>query len=212
MAYQVMEYNDLRVHYLPELNGGGLTFGQQYVDFLHDNVGPVERLFEWCCGPAFIGFSLLAHGLCEELYLADVNPLAVSAVEATVEANGLAGKVHYYESDNLRDLPGISWDLVIGNPPHSGTDRLYPAIGKPSIIYMDAEWSLHRSFYSEVVSHLRPGGKVIIQENGKFSSADDFAEMIKTAGLEIKRVDDGGRGYYFLWSEPAGVATERRTA
>src|SRR5215471_4994108 len=110
MTYQVVEYNNIVVHYLPELNGGGMTFGQRYVDYLRVNVGHVERLFEWCSGPAFIGFSLLAHGICDELYLADVNPAAIGAVRATIEANDLYGKVRCYQSDNLAGIPDISWD------------------------------------------------------------------------------------------------------
>jgi hypothetical protein len=34
-----------------------------------------------CSGPAFIGFALLAAGLTEYLVLADVNPVAVAAMQ-----------------------------------------------------------------------------------------------------------------------------------
>lgn len=203
MTYKIVTYNDVDVHYLPELDGGGMGFGQQYVRYLRDNVGHVRRLFEWCAGPGFIGFSLLAHGVCDELRLADVNPAAIRAIRATIDANGLADQVHCYESDNLDQLADVQCDLVVGNPPHSGTAKPCPEIGKPPLIYMDPGWRLHRSFYAGISDHLRPGAKIIIQENGEFSSALDFAEMITAARLEIKRVDEGERGFYFLWSEPA---------
>lgn len=32
MTYEVVTYRDIQVHYLEELNGGGRTFGQAYVN------------------------------------------------------------------------------------------------------------------------------------------------------------------------------------
>ena len=69
------------------------------------NMPKVARAFEWCAGPGFIGFSLLAHGLCDTLCLADVNPEAVAACRRTIARNGLAGKAAAYVSDNLKDIP-----------------------------------------------------------------------------------------------------------
>ncbi|MGZ9104358.1 MAG: hypothetical protein ACXW3M_00750, partial [Rhodoplanes sp.] len=55
--------------------------------------------------PGFIGFSLLAHDLCETLCVADINPEAVAACRRTVEANRLSDRVSVYQSDNLKDIP-----------------------------------------------------------------------------------------------------------
>src|SRR5579862_3880812 len=74
LQYYRVKYRDIVVSYLPELDGGGHTFGQQYLDVVRSKVGPVGHAFEYCAGPGFIGFSLLAHGLCDRLTLADVNP------------------------------------------------------------------------------------------------------------------------------------------
>jgi hypothetical protein len=44
------------------LDGGGSSFGQGYIPFLKSRGMPKQqRVFEWCSGPAFIGFSILAH-------------------------------------------------------------------------------------------------------------------------------------------------------
>jgi methylase of polypeptide subunit release factors len=201
MLYDVVSYGQIKVSYRDELDGGGGGFGQAYLPFLQANVGTVDRAFEWCCGPAFIGFSMLAHGLCRELDLADANEQAVAAVRRTIADNDLAATVRVCESDCLADVPeDWRWDLVVGNPPHSGTDTVYADIEKPFMIYMDPGWEIHRRFYSAVAKHLRPGADVIIQENGEFSQPEDFAEMLDAGGLELVRVDDAGRGFYFLWS------------
>src|SRR5436853_2332334 len=76
----------------------------------------MQRVFEWCSGPGFIGFSLLARGLAETLCLADVNREAVVACRRTVARNALESLVAVYRSDNLGDIPGSEqWDLVVSN-------------------------------------------------------------------------------------------------
>ena len=100
------------------------------------------RAYEWCAGPGFIGFSLLAHGLCETLCLADVNPEAVAACRRTVRENALDDRVSVYRSDNLADIPAAErWDLVVSNPPHF--DDRSPG----QLRYHDPRWSIHRGFF-----------------------------------------------------------------
>jgi hypothetical protein len=91
--YGEVAYAGLRVSTKPHLDGGGSTFGQDFIPLLRRRGMPkAARAFEWCAGPGFIGFSLLAHGLCETLCLADVNPEAVAACRRTVARNGLEAK------------------------------------------------------------------------------------------------------------------------
>jgi tRNA G37 N-methylase Trm5 len=49
--------------------------------------------------------SLLGHGLCETLCLADINPQAVEACRRTIEDNRLGARVAVYHSDNLAGIP-----------------------------------------------------------------------------------------------------------
>jgi 16S rRNA G1207 methylase RsmC len=118
--WRQVSYDGLSVYYHSGLDGGGGTFGQEYRD-LSQWAGqpPRRRVFEWCAGPGFIGFSLLAYGLCDSLGLADVNEAAVDACRITAAENGLEDRVWVYHSDNLASVPGTErWDLVVGNPPH----------------------------------------------------------------------------------------------
>jgi hypothetical protein len=107
------------VHYKDWLDGVGRSFGQEMIPFLRDGGMPRQaRVFEWCAEPAFIGFSMLGHGLCEALCLADINPMAERACRRTIADNGLGGRVTVYHSDNLSAIPIEEWwDLVVGNPP-----------------------------------------------------------------------------------------------
>src|SRR3954454_7892039 len=91
--YSQVTYPGIAVSYKPHLDGGGSTFGQNIIPLLQARGMPkVKRAFEWCAGPGFIGFSLLAHNLAETLCLADVNPEAVAACRRTIAQNGLEAR------------------------------------------------------------------------------------------------------------------------
>ena len=117
--YEFAETNGVRVAWQPELEGGGRTFGRDFVPVVGHLFGRVGRLYEMCCGAGYIGFSLLAHGNCDELVLSDINPAAIEAVHETIRINGLEDRVTVYQSDALASIPdGEEWDLVVSNPPH----------------------------------------------------------------------------------------------
>ncbi len=145
-----------------------------------------QRVFEWCAGPGFIGFSLLAHGLCESLCLADVTPGAVRAARLTVRRNGLGRRVSVYRSDNLKQVPADErWTLVVGNPPHFDDDTFADDIRS-----YDRDWHLHREFFRDVGRFLAPGGVIVLQENNEGSTAETFRPMIEAAGLKIVLVEN----------------------
>jgi hypothetical protein len=193
-------YGDLKVHYKRHLDGGGNAQGQEYLPFLVDRGAPqFERVFEWCAGPGFIGFSLLAHGFCKTLCLADINKEAVLACRRTVGYNRLGDRVTVYHSDNLKAIPASEqWDLIVSNPPHFPVDRI------TDIRLHDPNFRLHRDFFNDVGKFLKPSGVIVLQENNLGSTAETFREMVDAAGLRIIFAQgDGGKltpypRYYYL--------------
>ena len=108
-----------------------------------------KRAFEWCCGPGFIGFSMLGNGLCETLCLSDINPAAVSSCQHTVRVNKLSDRVSVYQSDNLKSIPRSEmWNLIVSNPPHF-IDQY-----EGDIRAHDPDWRIHRNFFETVSDHL----------------------------------------------------------
>lgn len=103
--WQIKKYKNLQVYYLATLDGGGMTLEQDCINLVKNLFGQVNSLYEFGCGPGFIGFSPLANGLCKRLCLTDVNPLAIAACNKTIKANGLEGKVKAYISDVLKNVP-----------------------------------------------------------------------------------------------------------
>jgi len=199
--YQTRTYGSITVMYRPELHGGGIYFGQDYLGYVRENIGDVDRVFEWCSGPAFIGFSLLAHGFCNSLCLADINPRAVEACKETIRLNGLEEHVSVYLSDNLDAVAAHeAWDLVVGNPPHSGANQILP--WGERLIYMDEGWRIHRGFYRNVAKFLKPAAQIVIQENATVSTQETFQTMIEEGGLTIVDVETcvSDPGYYYIRS------------
>jgi predicted RNA methylase len=179
--WRYVSYGDIRVRYKSHLDGGGSTCGLGYLPLFRDLGLPRQsRVFEWCAGPAFIGFALLGYGFCDTLCVADINPEAVEACRRTVDDNGLAKRVTVYRSNNLDNIPATEqWDLVVGNPPHFADGSA------GQLRYHDADWQLHQRFFEKVVCFLKPGGVVVLLENNNGSIADTFREMIEAAGLSI---------------------------
>jgi tRNA1(Val) A37 N6-methylase TrmN6 len=177
-------YGDVRVHFKRHLDGGGTSFGQDFIPFLESRRMPrQQRVFEWCAGPGFIGFSILAHGFAETLCLADINTEAVDACRLTITENGLAERVSVYHSDSLKDIPDSErWDLVVSNPPHFD-DRVGDLRGH------DDDWHLHREFFAAVGRFLKPGGVIVLQENNRGSTVETFRDMIEASDLSIVFVD-----------------------
>lgn len=209
-------YNALVVFDRPDLHGGGLSFGQDFGRILLElGLGRRSRLFEFCAGPGYIGYSLLAGGFCETLTLADINPLAVEAARHTARFNGIEHRVKIYESDGLSRIPpSETWDLVVGNPPH-----FLPRDSKENDIRaFDPGWEIHRAFYQSIRRFMAPGGQVVLMENAAGSSVDVFEPMIREGGGRVvsTRVGTDLRGQpdglYYIVSEWSGHTQERTAA
>lgn len=210
-TYKTIRYGDIDVCYLDEIDGGGARFGQDYLALLPDHVGKADHALEWCAGPGFIGFSLLAAGLCSRLTLIDVNPVATAACRETVRVNGLADRVQVFDSDCMDSIePGDPFDLVVANPPHCSDTTPSPG-GHTQLIYNDVGWQTHRKFYRQIPAYLSKDARVILQEDASLSSVADFREMIEDAGLELLGAVPcvWASEYYYVESRPKADASIR---
>jgi hypothetical protein len=188
VRYYVVE-GGIRVYYEPELDGGGTSFGQMYVPILR-RLGLGGSCYEPFSEPAFIGFSLLGAGVCNELVVSDVNPNAIDYVKLTVKLNDLDDRVKYYTSNLLEGIPrDLKFDLVIANPPHFkdlSFCRKYGCSDIAILKTLDREFKMHRDFYHGIAGYLKPNGNVVLVENSEGSSPEDFIPMITESGLRYK--------------------------
>ena len=182
-------YAGITVFDRPEHHQGGLAFGRDVPRILNElGIGRCARLCEFCAGPGYIGYSLLASGWCETLALVEIDPAAVAVARRTAAHNGIVHRVAVHESDVLDAVPDTErWDVVVANPPHFLPDPDEP----PSHQRFDADWDVHRRFYAGVKRHMSPGGVVVMIENVAGSDPDLFAQMIRAGGGEPREVHLG---------------------
>ena len=166
-------------------DGGGTWFGQEYVRELTKYDRQFDRCLEWCSGPGFIGFALLAHGICRDLILMDrYTPSAVSVAD-TVKQNGCIDNVKFYNLDQVCLLPRHErFDLVVANPPHFLT---CPGDDNYQRIAVDQQWQAHEEFYANIGRYLNPNSLILIQENqaGSLIGPAEFMPMIERNGLKV---------------------------
>jgi len=196
-----IRYQDITVAFKASLNGGGTTFGQEFLGVVEEKFGKVDHLYEFCAGPGFIGFSLMAHNLCEKLTLSDINPEAMALCNETIKNHNLQNKVFTYVSDGLDEIPpSEQWDLVVSNPPHWPQ---YDDIHGTDIRRFDIDLLIHKNFYRDIHQYLKPDGSILFQENGQATGAEDFLEMLEENGLKIVEVFKANPDsrFYFIWSK-----------
>lgn len=221
-----IKYKKIEIYYNTKYNGGGLSCAIMFTEiFKKFNIPKQKNLCEWCCGPAFIGFSLLDHDYCDKLHLTDFNQDLKPFLNKTIEENKLHDKVDVIYSNNL---DGIfikeKWDFIVGNPPFfkSKTDAMLNTVlferGKVidnSIFFKDAptleelkthftlvydkDFNLHKDFFKRVNNYLNENGVILLIEMKSGSQPDDFESMISNNKLKIVKVLDSKSNYYFLF-------------
>jgi hypothetical protein len=167
----IWRYGGIDIVYTPEVDGGGAAIAPPMVDLIRNRFGKKHRfgtVFEWCAGPGFIGFALLAEGMCDSLCLADINSEAIDCANRSIKLNKLQNRVHAYVSDNLESVPVRErFDLVVGNPPSfCAGNSAHPADHhlKGNIRGYDPDWKLRRGFYSKIAPFLSPGALLLVLE------------------------------------------------
>jgi methylase of polypeptide subunit release factors len=188
--------NDIDIFYNDEQNGGGSGWAPDVV-LLIQQLYPDKKfcnVLEWCSGPGFIGFSLLANSLCSNLYLNDIYQLALNYCTKTKQNLNEKYKESIIETislDSLKDLPEIyQFDLIVGNPPHFNTDTNRFSKYYDPRIFVDKHWNIHKNFFRHIKKHLTKDGKIILLESFWGSAPDTFAQMIDDSDLQITKYID----------------------
>lgn len=184
----IFNASGIQVHYDSWMDGGGTWFGQDYIDIIKQRYPNriFDRCYEWCSGPGYIGFNILANKLCQGLTLSDMYELAiVDAVATTVRTNRLQNCVSAYVGSSLSVLPAHEqFDLVVANPPHY---LECPGDDNYQRIAVDINWQAHQDFFKYIGQHLTDNGIILLQENqaGSLNGAEDFRPFIEHNNLKI---------------------------
>ena len=199
-----IDYNSWlpRVEYTPDLHGGGIILAPLFGKIL--NGKHFNTVFEWCAGPAWIGFWLLEIGICNELVTGDINERSVDMVRKTAQNNNY--NVRAYISNNLDSIPNYEmFDLVVANPPnYCNIQQSHPfGFMRNDLRPSDIDWEIHNDFYDSVGPYLRKNSNMYISEiephkTEVYIGGDlydsrpripikDFTKMAERNGMKIKR-------------------------
>ena len=185
MKFLIPGRETFKVSYDSTEDGGGTWFGQDYVHQLKRYDRRFGRCLEWCSGPGFIGFALLAHGICDGLTLMDQYPISANSVAETVRLNACADRVRFHNLDRVGTLPDLErFDLVVANPPHY---LECPGDSNYQRIAVDVNWQAHQEFYAHIGRYLNPDAVILLQENqaGSLQGPAEFLPMIESNGLRL---------------------------
>jgi len=190
-GYKYVTYDNkksIKVFFTDDLDGGGSTFGQDYIRVLKSKYSnrKFPKIFEWCSGCGFIGFSLLSHDFCDQLCFTDFYNPAIDAVNQTINYpdNNCSSIVTSYLIKDLKLLPADEmFDLVVSNPPHF--DKPISFDKNYNRLSTDLNWESHKNFFENIKSHLSDDGIILLQECSIGSSVKDFENMIEKSNLFI---------------------------
>lgn len=106
------------------------------------------KILDFGCGAGVIGSVIAKRNPQAQIEMCDISALAIESSKATLEANGLQGKV--FASD-IYSNAASDYNYLISNPPfHSGLDTHYSAA---------------ETLLSQAPSHLKPKGQMFIVAN-----------------------------------------------
>jgi predicted RNA methylase len=180
---QKITYKGIEVYSRPHLEGGGITYGKDFVPVVKSMFPKLDTICEFCSGPGFIGFQLLANKLCDNLVLTDINPEAIEMCNRTIRKNKLNGRVRAYISGGLKNVPkNEKWDLVVSNPPHFFTQSKFH---EADIKLDDKDWKIHHEFYSAIKKHLKINGHILFVENFNEAKPEFWKSFIEKHGLKV---------------------------
>jgi methylase of polypeptide subunit release factors len=173
-----------KVYHDSQDDGGGTWFGQEYVSQVSQRYGKVNRCLEWCSGPGFIGWALLAHDLCDHITFQDCHAAVSQGISITADRNNSTDRAAFWCGNTVSCIPPQQFDLVVANPPHyleCPGDENYQRLA------VDTDWSAHQSFFAQISSYLAPNGRILLQENqaGSLKGVADFWHMIFSNRLRV---------------------------
>ena len=164
--------NNLTVYFEPGLDGGGSTQRQDFVDAVSKTgKSHFNRIFEWCAGPGFIGYTFLDKKMCNHVVFSDIHNRAIHFVNITAEKNNIVDSVTTYVCDEINKIPLTEkWDLVLSNPPHCFDQHTLnqmknnPDMTNIMRILCDVNYVIHKEFFENIIKYLEPGADLFLSE------------------------------------------------
>ena len=104
---------------------------------------PGLRVLDLGCGCGVVGIVAARKCGAEDVWLADIDPVAVAIARENAEANGVPA-VHCVVSDGLSGVDAAGFDLILSNPPYQ------------------SDFAVARAFIEKGFNRLKIGGRLLM--------------------------------------------------
>jgi release factor glutamine methyltransferase len=126
--------------------------------------------------------AVLAAGITDDVVAVDINPHAVAATAANAESNGVASRIHCFDSDVFSNVDG-DFDVIVIDPPF----RWFAPRDLLERACTDENYDALRRFITGVRGRLRADGLVLLF----FGTSGDVAyldELIDEGGFVSREI------------------------
>lgn len=180
------------------------TLVEEALNLLRRTPG-ATRVLDLCSGTGCIGITLALETLTGQVVASDIDATALAQTEENVKFFGVENRVQVVESDLFTGLQGMTFDLIVSNPPYVGTDvgpRPDPEVAahEPSVaLFSGRDGTDHlKTIVERAPAHLIEGGSLVI-ECACFQ-AEKIEAWMETCGFSQTRL------WHDLTGLPRGVS------
>ena len=150
------------------------------------HIAPGMRIMDLGCGCGVVGIVAAKIAGEENVFLSDVDPMAVEVARRNAERNGVGG-VRFFVSDGFRDVDANGFDLILSNPPYQ------------------TDFSVAKGFIEKGFNRLKIGGRLYMVTKRREWYKNKLISVF--GGVEIREKD----GYFVFAAERRGLHYANRS-
>lgn len=150
----------------------------------HMGVRPADVVLDLGTGVGFLG--ILAARTAHQVVATDVVPASVECARANAILNGLHQKMDFRPGDLYEPVSGMTFDLILANPPQMPTPPGREEIKDPRLLADDGGpdgWATLDQVVRKAPDHLRPGGRLLFTCFAFLGTRKALAK-VEAAGLQ----------------------------
>ncbi len=142
-----------------------------YADFQ-----PGMRVLDLGCGWGLVGIAAAKMCGAENVWMADIDPLAVESARENAARNGVSG-AHFCVSDGFSGIDAAGFDIILSNPPYQ------------------SDFSVAKGFIEKGFNRLKIGGRMLMVTKREGWYRNKFTAIF--GGVRVFRRD----GYFVFVAE-----------
>ena len=142
----------------------------------HARIEPGMRILDLGCGCGIVGIAAAKIAGEENVFMSDIDPLAVETARRNAARNGVGG-VRVFLSDGFAEIDVSEFDLILSNPPYQ------------------SDFSVAKGFIEKGFNRLKIGGKLMMVTKRREWYKKKMIGVF--GGVEIVEAD----GYYVFTAQ-----------